>query len=298
MGPTASGKSELALELAQALDAELVSVDSAMVYRGLDIGTAKPSAEARRRIPHHLVDILDPGETYSAARFRRDALAAVEDITGRGRLPLLVGGTMLYFRSLEQGLAPLPSADPETRRRISDQAAALGWPAMHERLARVDAQAARRIHPNDSQRIQRALEVWETTGRPLSEHHADAPSAFPYERVKIALAPGSRARLRERIAQRFDDMLTAGLVDEVRTLMARRDLDPEAPALRAVGYRQIRSYLTGEMTYEAAVRRGIYATRQLAKRQLTWLRREPDVHWLDSESPQRRAQALRILQDS
>jgi len=203
---------------------------------------------------------------------------------------------MLYFRSLEQGLSPLPSADPETRRRISEQASALGWPAMHERLARVDARAAQRIHPNDGQRIQRALEVWETTGRPLSEHHGDAASAFPYERIKIALAPGARERLRERIADRFDAMLTAGLVDEVRTLMARSDLDPDAPALRAVGYRQIRSYLAGEIPYDAAVTRGIHATRQLAKRQLTWLRREPDVHWLDSESRQLRAQALRILQ--
>lgn len=292
MGPTASGKTDLALALAARLPCEIVSVDSAQVYRGMDIGTAKPSPEMRARVPHWLIDILDPSEAYSAASFRADALRAMDLIVRAGRIPLLVGGTMLYFRALTRGLAPLPRSDPELRRDLSRQLERLGSARMHRWLAVLDAVSAARIHPNDPQRIQRALEVYLTTGRPLGEHWARAAAQdLPYRVVKLARGPGrepgpagasGRARelLRERIAQRFDAMLAAGLVAEVEALRARGDLHPALPSMRSVGYRQLWQYLAGECDFARMRERAITATRQLAKRQLTWLRAESDCLWL------------------
>lgn len=281
MGPTASGKTELAVHLAACLPLDIISVDSALVYRGMDIGTAKPDTSVLARAPHRLVDICDPAEAYSAARFREDALREMADITASGRHPLLVGGTMLYFRALEQGLAELPSADAELRERLSAWAGREGLEALHRRLAEVDAESAARIHPRDPQRILRALEVYELTGRPLSDWHRRAQAAdFPYRTLKLIRGGGDRGALRARIAERFLAMLDAGFEDEVRRLLARGDLDPELPAMRAVGYRQMAAFLRGEMDRETMVQRAIDASRQLAKRQLTWLRQEADACWL------------------
>jgi tRNA dimethylallyltransferase len=283
MGPTASGKTELAMDLARALPAEIVSVDSALVYRQMDIGTAKPSAELRAEVPHHLVDLLDPSEAYSAGRFRRDALAAMGAIRDRGRLPILVGGTMLYFRALQRGLAELPEADPAIRAELDEAAARRGWPALHDDLARVDPAAAARIQPGDSQRIQRALEVWRLTGVPLSRLQAaglETPEGWRF--LKLGLAPASRPELHARIEQRFRAMMGAGLLAEVERLFARGDLHPGLPAIRAVGYRQLWAFLAGECSLEAAEERAIVATRQLAKRQWTWLRAEPGLQYLGS----------------
>ncbi|MGQ9830695.1 MAG: tRNA (adenosine(37)-N6)-dimethylallyltransferase MiaA [Thermochromatium sp.] len=294
MGPTASGKTDLALQLVERLPCEIISVDSAMIYRGLDIGTAKPSPEIRTRVPHWLIDILDPTETYSAARFRQDALAAMQAIHARGRIPLLVGGTMLYFRVLQRGLARLPSADAEVRAALEAEAKRLGWAALHARLARLDPQAAARIHPNDPQRIQRALEVHSLSGQAMSDLIRDAnQTAPPFRWLKLIRAPSDRAVLHARIERRFRGMLELGLVEEVSRLWARGDLTPDLPAMRCVGYRQVLNYLRGEGTWEDMVQRGIIATRQLAKRQMTWLRAEPDYHWLDDHpDPVSRALAL------
>jgi tRNA dimethylallyltransferase len=289
MGPTASGKTELAMDLARALPAEIVSVDSALVYRQMDIGTAKPSAELRAEVPHHLVDLLDPAEAYSAGRFRRDALAAMGAIRDRGRVPILVGGTMLYFRALQRGLAELPEADPAIRAELDEAAARRGWPALHEDLARVDPGAAARIKPGDSQRIQRALEVWRLTGVPLSRLQAaglEIPEGWRF--LKLGLAPASRPELHARIEQRFRAMMGAGLLAEVERLFSRGDLHPGLPAIRAVGYRQLWAFLAGECSLEAAEERAIVATRQLAKRQWTWLRAEPGLHYLGSSAEGRR----------
>ena len=286
MGPTASGKTELAVDLAERLPCDIVSVDSAMVYRGMDIGTAKPDRATLERAPHRLIDCCDPTEVYSAARFRADALREMADISEAGRIPLLVGGTMLYFRALQHGLSPLPSADPETRRRLEDEARLLGWAAMHRRLSQVDPQAAAQIHPNDPQRIQRALEVFALTGRPLTELQREGAGfdPLPYRLLKLVQAPADRAVLHERIERRFHAMLAAGLEDEVRALVARWDLTPDLPSMRCVGYRQVLKYLRGEYKYAVMMQRGIIATRQLAKRQWTWLRAESGCHWLtDSE---------------
>ena len=282
MGPTASGKTELAVELARARPAEIISVDSALVYRGLDIGTAKPAPALRAEIPHHLVDILEPSEAYSAGRFRRDALAAMDAVRARGRLPILVGGTMLYFRALLRGLAELPEADPALRAELDAEAARRGWAAMHAELARVDPVSAARIRPGDPQRIQRALEVWRLTGRPLSELQA-AGAARPegWRFLKLGLAPTSRAALHDAIRRRFEVMLAAGLLAEVEALHARGDLHAGMPAIRAVGYRQLWAHLAGECSLEAAIDAAITATRRLAKRQMTWLRAEPGLHWLE-----------------
>jgi tRNA dimethylallyltransferase len=286
MGPTASGKTGLAVELVQRLPFEIISVDSAMIYRGMDIGTAKPGPEVLERAPHHLIDILDPAERYSAARFREDALALMEQIRARGGLPLLVGGTSLYFRALQQGLSELPEADPTCRAELEEQAAREGWEALHQELARVDPAAARRIHPNDPQRIGRALEVYRLTGRPLSDWFREGRGAEgPYRFVNLALAPPERGVLHQRIAERFRSMLEQGLVDEVRAFHARPDLHPGLPSMRAVGYRQVWSWLEGECSETEMVERGIAATRQYAKRQLTWLRGEADLTWLDPASP-------------
>jgi tRNA dimethylallyltransferase len=287
MGPTASGKTDLALELARRVQAEIVSVDSAQVFRGMDIGTAKPTPEQRAQVPHHLIDILDPAEAYSAARFRADAQGVIGAVRERGRLPILVGGTMLYFRALRYGLAPLPEADRAVRERIEAEAATTGWPALHERLATIDPATADRLHPNDQQRIERALEVHELTGRTLTELTAVPEGAAPEgPELRIALAPNRRDVLHERIEQRFRAMLAAGFIDEVRGLKARGDLDLDCPSMRAVGYRQVWHYLDGELDTDGLLERGVIATRQFAKRQLTWLRRETDAHWHDPTDPQ------------
>lgn len=285
MGPTASGKTALSFALAERFDVEIVSVDSALVYRGMDIGTAKPDAEVRARIPHHLIDILDPAQAYSAARFAADAGRLIQQIRARGRLPLLVGGSMLYFRALTRGLSELPSADPELRARIDAEAAAQGWPRLHRRLAELDPVTAARLHPNDGHRIQRALEICELAGGPASERFAaGAHSMLHGPVIKLAPNPPQRARLHQRIEQRFRRMIEQGLVAEVARLRARGDLDPDMPSMRAVGYRQMWRHLDGETRLEQAVDQGIAATRQFAKRQLTWLRTETDVHYLDPDS--------------
>lgn len=282
-GPTACGKTDLATELVARLPLEIISVDSAMVYRGMDIGTAKPDPDLLARAPHRLIDILDPAEAYSAARFREDALHEMEKITRAGRVPLLVGGTMLYFRALESGLADLPAADQAVRADIERMAAENGWEGVHARLAEVDPESAARIHPNDPQRLQRALEVWRLTGRPLSSfHREDRGKALPYRVLRLALVPPSRALLRERIARRFAGMLKAGLLGEVEALRARGDLNPELPSIRAVGYRQAWEYLDGRIDREEMVRKAVAATCGLAKRQLTWLNAWPDVPRMES----------------
>ena len=278
-GPTASGKSAVALALAGLVPAEIVSVDSALVYRGMDIGTAKPTPAERAAVPHHLIDIRDPREAYSAAEFVRDATRLIGEIRARGRLPLLVGGTMLYFKALFEGLDALPPADAGVRRAIETRAATEGWPALHAELARVDPITAARLSPADSQRIQRALEVWQLTGQPMSALHTTksiAPRARPSGAAAFfSLEPADRAWLHARIAQRFDDMLAAGLVDEVTALRARGDLSPDLPSMRCVGYRQVWDTLDGRAPMATLRDRGVAATRQLAKRQLTWLRGMP-----------------------
>jgi len=274
-GPTAAGKSDVALHLARALDAEIVSVDSALVYRGMDIGTAKPSAEDRRAVPHHLIDIRDPTEAYSAAEFVADAARLVREINGRGRLALLVGGTMLYFKAASEGLAAMPPADADMREAIAAQARERGWPALHDELARVDPATAARLAPNDAQRIQRALEVFRTTGRPLSDFHGAARQGALPPMPLLSLEPGDRAWLHERIARRFDAMLAQGFLDEVRRLRARGDLHLGLPSMRSVGYRQAWEALDQGWPEAQLRERGIFATRQLAKRQLTWLRSMP-----------------------
>lgn len=272
MGPTASGKTDLAVKLVEELPLEIISVDSAMVYKGMDIGTAKPDAETLRRAPHRLIDFLDPAEPYSAARFCADALRGIEEIIRAGKTPLLVGGTMMYFRSLLQGMAELPAADEALRAKLAAEAEELGWQELHRQLAAVDVEAAARIHPNDPQRISRALEVYQLTGVPLSQWIQQPTHTLPYQPVLIGLVPSDRSKLHERIATRFDYMLQTGLVDEVRNLFQRGDLNIDKPAIRAVGYRQVWQYLSGELDYQSMREKGIIATRQLAKRQLTWLR--------------------------
>lgn len=273
LGPTASGKTALALALAERFPCEIVSVDSAQVYRGLDIGTAKPGRNERERAPHHLIDVIDPTEAYSAGRFRDDALRLVREIHARGRVPVLAGGTMLYFSALSRGLAELPPAHPGLRAEIEGRAAREGWPALHAELERVDAASAQRIEPTDAQRIQRALEVHRVTGRPLSTLQAERePVSLPFTPLRIALEPSDRALLHERIAARFAKMLESGLVEEVVQLRERYALSAELPSMRAVGYRQVWQTLEGEKPAQTLAMRGIAATRQLAKRQITWLR--------------------------
>jgi tRNA dimethylallyltransferase len=271
LGPTASGKSRIALEAARTRPVEIVSMDSAQVYRGMDIGTAKPTAAERAAVPHHLIDLVNPDEAYSTGRWREDAIRAVQAILSHDRIPVIVGGTMLYYRALVGGLDALPSADPALRARIDGEAARRGWPAMHAELAKVDSAAAARIGVNDAQRIQRALEVWHLAGKPLSSLQGAAPAELPFTLRAFSISP-EREELKRRIAERFDAMLRAGLVDEVRELRRRYRLDPRAPSMRCVGYRQVCEYLDGEVD-EAAMRdRAVAATRQLAKRQLTWMR--------------------------
>ncbi|MCL7461125.1 tRNA (adenosine(37)-N6)-dimethylallyltransferase MiaA [Pseudomonas sp. NW5] len=306
MGPTASGKTDLALELARVLPCELISVDSALIYRGMDIGTAKPSRALLAEFPHRLIDIRDPAESYSAAEFRRDALAAMAEISAAGRIPLLVGGTMLYFKALLEGLADMPAADPLVRAQLEAQMAAEGLAALHAELAGVDPQSAARIHPNDPQRLIRALEVYRVSGLSMTEHRrlqaaqnlpgsAVQGGALPYTVAQLAIAPERREVLHERIARRFGLMLEQGFLDEVHALRARGDLHTGLPSIRSVGYRQAWEHLEDLLSYEAMTERGIIATRQLAKRQFTWLRSWPALHWLDSLAADNVAQALKYL---
>lgn len=296
MGPTAAGKTDLALRLHEQLPCEIISVDSALVYKGMDIGTAKPSRELLERVPHRLINILEPAEPYSAASFRNDALAAIEEIVAAGRIPLLVGGTMLYYRALEHGLSELPAANEDIRARLAAEIAAGGLAAAHQRLAEIDPVAAARIHPNDPQRIQRALEVYELTGVSMTELCADSRrSRLPYALAKIVVSPPDRAVLHRRIEQRFRLMLEQGFVDEVEHLRQKGGLDLSMPSMRAVGYRQVWEYLDGNYGYDEMVNRGVAATRQFAKRQLTWLRSESGCHWLDGESPALLGAAMEYL---
>jgi tRNA dimethylallyltransferase len=283
MGPTAAGKTDIAVELVKHLPCDIISVDSAMVYRGMNIGTAKPDADMLAIAPHRLIDLRDPSEPYSAADFCQDALTEIKLILAEGRIPLLVGGTMLYFKALQQGLSTLPSADSALRQHITEEASRYGWPALHERLAQLDAASAARIHHHDSQRIQRALEIIALTGKSLTELYTEQKNANNnLQFINIALAPGDRAILHSRIAARFVNMLNQGFIEEVEALRMREDLNPELPAIRAVGYRQVWDYLAGLIHFEEMQERGIIATRQLAKRQLTWLRQWPEVTWFDT----------------
>jgi len=323
MGPTASGKTDLAIELCRHLPCDIISVDSAMIYRGMDIGTAKPSPEELSQAPHRLIDICDPAETYSAADFRRDALREMNDIVSAGRIPLLVGGTMMYFKALLHGMSDLPSADPVVREALEQEAKERGWGALHQELERQDPVAAGLIHQNNRQRLIRALEVIRLTGRPISsiwqdkasrgqaesrqnsdgiedytyftQWQADESPSLPYTVVQLAMAPAERRVLHERIALRFNAMLNAGFLDEVRALKARGDLNAGLPSMRCVGYRQGWAHLAGDYDYDTMVDKGVAATRQLAKRQLTWLRKWSDVDWLDSGDKLMSDTALKII---
>lgn len=299
-GPTASGKTAAALALAARRPCEIVSVDSALVYRGMDIGTAKPSKKELAQVPHHLIDIRDPLQAYSAADFARDARQLIADIRGRGALPLLVGGTMLYFKALFDGMDDMPASDPAIRTELDAQAAALGWPAMHAELAQIDPATAARLSPNDSQRIQRALEVFRMTGQPLSTFHRRtqaAPGAQPEANyLLVSLEPTDRAWLHARIAQRFDAMLAGGLVEEVQALRQRGDLTPDLPAMRCVGYRQTWEALDGLWPMAELRDRGIFATRQLAKRQITWLRSMPQRQVVPCDAPDALENCLRLIE--
>jgi tRNA dimethylallyltransferase len=299
MGPTASGKSGIALDLAQRFPVEIISVDSAQVYRHMDIGTAKPDIGARLKAPHHLIDIIDPTQRYSAAQFCDDAFELMRDIAGRGRVPLLTGGTMLYFKALQEGLSDLPAADAETRMVIDAMAANAGWPALHRELERVDPITAERLDPNDSQRIQRAMEVFYLTGKPMSALIAEGKSArLPFRLIPLALVPSDRAELHRRIADRFEAMLELGLLNEVRWLREHYDLQPTLPSMRCVGYRQAWQYLDGEFGLAGLRERAIAATRQLAKRQLTWLRSMEEAKVFDCLAEDLREQIEAWLQQT
>ncbi|RMU60048.1 tRNA dimethylallyltransferase [Pseudomonas syringae pv. syringae] len=306
MGPTAAGKTDLAIELTKVLPCELISVDSALVYRGMDIGTAKPSKTQLAEHPHRLIDILDPAQSYSAADFRRDALAAMAEITARGNIPLLVGGTMLYFKALLDGLADMPAADAQVRAQLEADAQAFGWQALHDQLAVVDPVSAARIHPNDPQRLIRALEVYRVSGMSMTAHReqqtaqsteaaASGRQQLPYTVANLAIAPADRKVLHQRIALRFEQMLDQGFLDEVLALRSRGDLHSGLPSIRAVGYRQVWDHLDGKLTRDEMQERGIIATRQLAKRQFTWLRSWEDLHWLDSLASDNLSRALKYL---
>ncbi|WP_223112432.1 tRNA (adenosine(37)-N6)-dimethylallyltransferase MiaA [Pseudomonas syringae] len=306
MGPTAAGKTDLAIELSKVLPCELISVDSALVYRSMDIGTAKPSKAQLAEFPHRLIDILDPAQSYSAADFRTDALAAMAEITARGNIPLLVGGTMLYFKALLDGLADMPAADAEVRAQLEADAQAFGWQSLHDRLAVVDPVSAARIHPNDPQRLIRALEVYRVSGMSMTAHReqqtaqsteaaASGRQQLPYTVANLAIAPADRKVLHQRIALRFEQMLDQGFVDEVLALRSRGDLHSGLPSIRAVGYRQVWDHLDGKLTRDEMQERGIIATRQLAKRQFTWLRSWENLHWLDSLASDNLPRALKYL---
>ncbi|HHW7520156.1 tRNA (adenosine(37)-N6)-dimethylallyltransferase MiaA [Mannheimia haemolytica] len=286
MGPTASGKTDLAIALRQELPIEVISVDSALIYKGMDIGTAKPSKEELALAPHRLIDILDPAESYSAMNFHADALREMADITAQGKIPLLVGGTMLYYKALLEGLSPLPSADPAIRAEIESRAAQHGWATLHQELVKIDPIAGARINPNDSQRINRALEVFYITGKTMTELTAQQGEALPYNILQFAIVPQDRAVLHQRIEQRFHKMIEQGFEEEVKRLFLRKDLHINLPSIRCVGYRQMWEYLQGDISLDEAIFKGICATRQLAKRQITWLRGwQGELTWLDSLAP-------------
>ena len=296
MGPTASGKTELAVELHKKRGYELISVDSALVYRGLDIGTAKPTTEELKQAPHHLVDVCEPDQPYSASQFCDDAKRIIADSLSRGKIPVLVGGTMLYIKALRDGLADLPQANQSIREQLSEQADLKGWSFMHEQLRAVDPESAERIKPKDQQRIQRALEVFMISGKTLTEFFKQqSAQSLTYPIINIAIAHKDRAQLRDRIAQRFDQMLEQGLVEEVEQLYQVRGLSADLPAMRSVGYRQVYQYLQGELDYQAMREKAITASRQLAKRQMTWLRSWSDIHWLDSNSKKNYQKAALLI---
>lgn len=292
MGPTASGKTELAIRLRQKYPVEIISVDSALIYKGMDIGTAKPDEREQQLAPHRLIDILDPAQSYSAADFRRDALQAMNEIAAQGKIPLLVGGTMLYFKALLEGLSPLPAANPEIRQQIEQEALTKGWSVLHDELKEIDPVSAARIHPNDPQRLSRALEVFRISGKTLTELTQTKGESLPFRVKQFAIAPKDRAELHRRIELRFDKMMEAGFEQEMKTLHAREDLHPDLPSIRCVGYRQMWDYLDGNGTLDEAIYRGICATRQLAKRQITWLRSWDNLTWLDSEDIEQSLETL------
>ena len=299
MGPTASGKTALAVELVEKYPCEIISVDSALVYKDMDIGTAKPDAELLARAPHRLINLRDPAEPYSAANFREDALREMADITAQGKVPLLAGGTMMYFKFLRDGAAELPKADEAIREQLLKEAEQHGWPYMHGKLAEVDPESAARLKPMDQQRIQRALEVYQVSGKTLSQYWAEQEQQpLPYHVVNFAVMPKERKTLHGRIAERFEIMVQQWFIEEVQKLHQRGDLDVNLPSIRAVGYKQVWEYLEGQLSYDEMVERGIIATRQLAKRQITWLRSWPDLHWLDTEDPNLLQSALKILRQN
>ncbi|NKC17532.1 tRNA (adenosine(37)-N6)-dimethylallyltransferase MiaA [Pseudoalteromonas sp. S4498] len=295
MGPTAAGKTALAIELCQALNTEIISVDSALVYKGMDIGTAKPSAQEQAKAPHHLIDIIDPAQSYSVAEFRADAIKLIDDFHQRGKVPILVGGTMMYFKGLIEGLSPLPEADVEIRAILEREAEQKGWPALHQQLKEIDPEAAAKISENDSQRINRALEVYRISGKTMTQLQQSKQDALPYQFHQFAIAPSDRKVLHERIEKRFEIMLDEGFKNEVLALYQRKDLHPDLPSIRCVGYRQMWEYLAGECDYNEMVFKGVAATRQLAKRQLTWLRGWQDVTWLDTDSQENLQRVLTSL---
>ncbi|MFB9886517.1 tRNA (adenosine(37)-N6)-dimethylallyltransferase MiaA [Balneatrix alpica] len=297
MGPTAAGKTALAFELVERLPCDIISVDSALIYRGMDIGTAKPSPAELQRYPHQLVDIRDPAEVYSVAEFRQDALAAMAEISSRGRIPLLVGGTMMYFNALKKGLAQLPEADPLLRQRLQEEAEREGWQVLHQRLQQVDPQAAEQIPAGNTQRLLRALEVYELSGQPLTQlWQQQEQQPLPYQVCELIWSPAQRSVLHQRIAKRFELMLQQGFIDEVRRLKQRADLHVNLPSVRCVGYRQAWSYLDGEYDEQAFIDKGVAATRQLAKRQLTWLRSFTEANWIDAQQPDAQVKALKLLE--
>ncbi|EAR60360.1 tRNA (adenosine(37)-N6)-dimethylallyltransferase MiaA [Neptuniibacter caesariensis] len=299
MGPTASGKTDLAMKLYDSMPCEIVSVDSAMIYRGMDIGTAKPDAETLASYPHRLIDICDPAQAYSAAEFREDALKQIAEIHSAGKVPILTGGTMLYFHALKNGLAQLPEADPVVRERLLKEAEADGWEAIHARLATVDPESAARLNPNDSQRLQRALEIYEITGRTMTELWAEQEKqkpAFPI--ISLAVMPEDRAELHDRIQRRFDIMLDQGFEEEVRLLWERGDLDMQMPSVRCVGYRQMWEYFAGTWDYDTMKFKGVVATRQLAKRQVTWLRSWENLTWMDTHDRKLLPNTLKLIEGS
>ncbi|MFH4487230.1 tRNA (adenosine(37)-N6)-dimethylallyltransferase MiaA [Vibrio metschnikovii] len=292
MGPTASGKTDLAIRLRQKYPVEIISVDSALIYKGMDVGTAKPDARELALAPHRLIDILDPSEAYSVADFRQDALREMQTIVNEGKIPLLVGGTMLYYKALLDGLSPLPAANPAVRQQIESQAQEQGWAALHAQLQQIDPISAARIHPNDPQRLSRALEVYKISGKTLTELTQTKGESIPFRVKQFAIAPMDRAELHRRIELRFEKMVKSGFEEEVKALYDRNDLHPDLPSIRCVGYRQMWDYFDGNSTLDEAIYRGICATRQLAKRQLTWLRSWDELTWLDSENIERAVETL------
>jgi len=297
MGPTAAGKTDLAIEIAKHYPVEIISVDSALVYRGMNIGTAKPEADVLQQYPHHLVDIIEPTDTYSVGEFRQDALVLMKDISSRGKVPLLVGGTMLYFKALQQGLSDLPKADSNIRAKLDTEIKQYGLSHLHDRLADVDPVSAKRIHINDPQRLQRALEVYEITGKSLTELTATKEDSLPYRVIKIILSPFNRRVLHQRIESRYKVMMENGFIDEVKSLFENENCHPDLPAIRAVGYRQAWAYLSGEYDQDTLVDKAVIATRQMAKRQLTWLRAQDDGTWFDSGDGLPTEDVLRFIAD-